>query len=418
MFDTDKFNEIWSTISRNKVRSFLTGFGVFWGLFMLIILISIGSGFRNGITSIISGFSINSVEFWTYKTSEPYKGYKSGRWWRMDNRDIENIRQKCPSVEYIVPMIYGYSERGIVRGNKTGSFRYFGTNADYFKIQKTALFAGRLLRETDEEAKRKVCLIGYEVYETLFEPGEDPIGQYIRIDGAYFQVVGLIGRYGSSSMGMDLENRIIMPMKTMQYVYGRGITFNNLVCSAKKGYSSTAMQQEVEAIIKAAHDISPTDPKAVRGFNIEEQFNKLMSVIGGINLLTWIVGLGALFSGVIGISNIMLVSVRERMREIGVRRALGATPATILAQIISESFVLTAIAGIIGFLFGMGVVAVLESAMAEAQNSGTGLPFMPAISFGTAVGCLVILILSGIFAGILPAYRALKIKAIDAIRDE
>ncbi|MCC8035690.1 MAG: ABC transporter permease [Rikenellaceae bacterium] len=416
LFDTDKMNEVWSTISRNKVRSILTGFGVFWGLFMLIVLISVGSGFRNGISGIVSSFTINSVEFWTYKTSEPYKGYKSGRWWRMDNRDIELIRQKCPSVEYIVPMIFGYSNQGVVRGTKTGTFRYFGTNADYFKIEKISVFAGRLLRETDNEAKRKVCVIGMEVYQTMFEPGEDPIGQYIRIDGIYFQVVGLVGRPGSASGGMNIEDRIVLPLQTMQNVYGRGITFNNLMCSTKKGYSASAMQQEVETIIKQAHDISPTDPKALRGWNVEEQFQKFNNVIVGISILTWIVGLGALFSGVIGISNIMLVSIRERMREIGVRRALGAKPAAIMGQIISESFVLTAIAGLVGFLFGMGVVAMLEAA--TANPSGNGIPFQPGITFGMAVGCLMILIGAGILSGILPAYRALKIKAIDAIRDE
>ncbi|MCD8071656.1 MAG: ABC transporter permease, partial [Alistipes sp.] len=221
----------------------------------------------------------------------------------------------------------------------------------------------------------------------------------------------------STGFGMDIERRIIMPMQTMQNVYGRGIYFSNLLCSTKKGYSSSAMQQEVEAIIKAAHDISPTDPKALRGWNVEEMYNKYMNVVVGINILTWIVGMGALFSGVIGISNIMLVSIRERMREIGVRRALGAKPAAIMGQIISESFVLTALAGIVGFLFGMGVVAVLESATSHDPDGG-GLQFQPEISFSLALSCLGLLIAAGIFAGILPAYRALKIKAIDAIRDE
>ncbi|MCD8071657.1 MAG: ABC transporter permease, partial [Alistipes sp.] len=176
LFDTDKMNEVWSTISRNKVRSLLTGFGVFWGLFMLIVLISIGAGFRNSITGIISGFTVNSVEFWTYKTSEPYKGYKSGRWWRMDNRDVELVRQKCQSVEYIAPLIFGYSNQGVVRGTKTASFRYVGVTGDYFHIQNLALYGGRLLRETDNEARRKVCLIGIEVSETMFEPGAAPLG--------------------------------------------------------------------------------------------------------------------------------------------------------------------------------------------------------------------------------------------------
>lgn len=416
VFDRDKMHEIWVTISRNKVRSILTGFGVFWGLFMLIVLICIGSGFRNGIDGLIAGMSTNFCEFYPYKTAEPYKGYRAGRWWRMDNRDIDNIRKKCKSVDYIVPYTYMRADRNIVNGTKSTTAPTIGTTADYFRTMRFNVNSGRVLRDTDSEARRKVCLIGTEVRDMIFEPGEDPIGKYIKVHGIYFQVVGVISRYANA--GMNVETRVIVPMVTMQQVFGRGITFNSLLCTSKPGYTPSQVEEEVAAVLKEAHDISPTDEMAVRSWNMAEEMEKLNNVTLGVSILTWIVGLGALFSGVIGISNIMLVSIRERMREIGVRRALGAKPWTIMSQIISESFVLTAIAGLGGFVLGIAVAALIESATSGGGGDGNGLPFQPEISFGMAVGCLMILIGSGIFSGILPAYRALKIKAIDAIRDE
>ncbi|MCC8018766.1 MAG: ABC transporter permease [Rikenellaceae bacterium] len=416
IWDRDSMQEIWVTISRNKVRSILTGFGVFWGLLMLIVLMTIGSGFRNGINQLVSGISINTCEFWTYKTAEPYKGYKSGRWWRMDNRDVELIRRKAPSVEYIVPMIYMRSDRNIVNGTKSMTAQTIGTTADYFRTVRLNTMAGRVLRETDDNSRRKVCVIGFEVRDMIFEPDEDPVGRYIKVNGIYFQVVGVVGRYSNS--GMNVDNRVILPIYTMQEVFGHGNNFNSLTCTSKPGYSPGQVEQEVTAILKEAHDISPTDEMAVRSWNVEEEFKKINNVYLGVSILMWIVGLGALFSGVIGISNIMLVSIRERMREIGVRRALGATPGNIMGQIISESFVLTGLAGLAGFVLGTGIAAAMEYAMDGNSGDGGGLPFLPDFSLGQALGCLAILIASGIFAGILPAYRALKIKAIDAIRDE
>lgn len=417
IFDRDNWQEIWVTITRNKVRSFLTGFGVFWGLFMLIILVGFGNGFKGGVKGMTEGFSTNSCIFWTQRTSKPYKGYQIGRWWMMNNRDVELVRQRAVTVDALSPLIWqGGGDKNVVRGHKAGSYSLMGLYPDHFKIESMPIKWGRLINNVDIQDRRKVCLLGEEVYETLFSPGEDPIGEYVRLNGIYFQVIGVVGARSGISLIGNVSRMILLPFSTTQHMFARGDTFHNLVCSAKKGYSASQVEDEVKALIKTAHDIAPDDEKALGSFNIETEFLRFAALILGVDILIWIVGLGALFSGIIGISNIMLVTVRERMREIGVRRALGATPLRIIMQIMSESFVLTAIAGFLGFLFGVLILAGIQSAMGAPAESGIMMP--PFISFNLALVAMFILMLSGLAAGLLPAMRALKIKAIDAIRDE
>lgn len=418
MFDLDNWQEIWATITRNKLRSFLTGFGVFWGIFMLIILIGIGNGFQGGIMKNVSGFASNSCFFWTDVTSEPYKGFRKGRFWSMNRKDITLIRQKAQSVEYISPVLFGNSgDKNVVRGQKSGSYGTRGIYPDHFKIEQQHVLLGRVFNDIDISGNRKVCVIGREVYETLFQPNENPEGQYIRVNGIYFQVIGVIRPKSNVSIGGDVESTVFLPFTTMQTAFNQGDKVYFMACTAKPGYPASVTQEEVTAIIKAAHDISPTDEKAVGSFNIEKQFQIFNNLFLGIDALIWIVGLGALMSGIIGISNIMLVTVRERTREIGVRRAIGAKPITIVKQILSESFVLTAIAGFLGFLIGVLILEGIHSAMQSNISEDTFM-IPPFVSFRTAIVAMGILIISGICAGFMPAMRALRIKAIDAIRDE
>ncbi len=422
MFDLDNWQEIWTTITRNKLRSILTGFGVFWGIFMLIILIGVGNGFKDGMKSNFGGFASNSCFFFADRTSEAYKGFRKGRSWNMNNRDIALIRKKAQSVEYISPMLFGGGgERNIVNGKKSGSYGTRGVYPAHFKIEQQHVLNGRLFNDLDIDNYRKVCIIGKEVYETLFQPNEDPIGQYIRVNGIYFQVVGVIRPKSRASIGGDVESTVFLPFSTMQRAFNQGDNVHFLGCTAKSGYPASVTEEEVKAIIKAAHDVSPTDEKALGSFNIEKEFQMFNNLFVGVDVLIWIVGLGALFSGIIGISNIMLVTVKERTREIGVRRAIGAKPSTIMKQILSESLMLTAIAGIGGMLFGVGILEIIHSSMQNATAASDGEPTMflpPFVTFSTAIASLIIITVSGVFAGLMPALRALKIKAIDAIRDE
>ena len=421
MFDLDNWQEIWATITRNKTRSILTGFGVFWGLFMLIILMGVGSGFQSGMGSLFDGFNVNSCYFYTSRTSEAYKGYRKGRRWAMNSRDLELIRRNAESVEYISPMLFGASgSDNTVRGRKAGSYANQGILPDFFRVSQMEIIYGREINSVDIENRRKVCLIGNEVYETLFDKGENPLGEYIRLNGIYFQVVGVIRPFSSNmQIGSDTRKTVYIPFSTMQQTFSRGDQFWNLICTAKPGYPASVVEEEVKAIVKAAHDISPTDETAMGSWNMEKEFRQFQGLFTGIDLLVLFVGLGALLSGVIGISNIMLVTVRERMREIGVRRALGAKPFVIIRQIMSESVVLTGIAGLLGFMVAVGILILITQLMSFTPDNGEFKMFgPPLISFKLALGAMGILIVSGAIAGLMPAMKALQIKAIDAIRDE
>ena len=416
MFDLDKWREIWVTISRNKVRSIMTAFGVSWGLFMFIILVGFGNGFQRGIMENFQGFAMNSSFMYTDRTSVPYKGFRKGRYWSMSSKDLPIIRQKVPAVDLLSPMLF--LGGNAVRGNKSGSYSTLGAYTDLFQIQQMDMLYGRLINEIDINERRKICVIGELVYETLFNIGEDPIGQTIKVGSLYYSVAGVVKQKSRGiSIGSNPRRTIYIPFTTAQQISRDGDAFWFLGITAKPGYRLSAIEEQVKEVLKELHDIAPEDDKAIRGFNIEQQFQTITTLFSSLSVLIWIVGMGALFSGVIGISNIMLVTVRERMREIGVRRAIGAKPITIITQILSESLVLTAIAGLAGFIFGIAILTIVQQLMAGGQGDG-GIIIIPFISFNLALVAMLILIVSGLFAGLMPALRAMKIKAIDAIRDE
>ncbi len=418
MFDIDSWQEIWVTISRNKLRSILTGFGVFWGIFMLIVLMGAGNGFGEGMSRNVAGFASNSSFYWADRTSEAYKGFRKGRSWDMNNRDITLIKDKARTVDYISSTLWGAGgDKNVVRGQKTGSYGVRGVYAEEFLLQKQTIHAGRVLNQLDISQRKKVCVIGQTVYETLFGKNEDAIGQKIRVNGIYFQVIGVVSPKSGVQIGGDGKETVYIPFTTMQATFTQGDIIHFLGITTKPGYEVAETQEEVRQILKEAHSISPDDMKAVAGFNVEKEFQIFTGILLGISALAWIVGLGALFSGIIGISNIMLVTVRERTREIGVRRALGAKPMQIMVQILSESFVLTTIAGLIGFMCGIGLLQLINTLLAEVLATGNVFAEL-LVSFNVAILAMVILIVSGILAGIMPAMRALNIKAIDAIRDE
>lgn len=419
MFDLDNWNEIWVTITRNKMRSVLTGFGVFWGIFMLVLLIGGGNSFSGGLLKKFSGFATNSTFYFSDRTSEAYKGYRKGRSWNMNNRDLVLIRERARTVEYISPMLFGgSSDKNVVIGQKSGSYGTRGIYPEHFLIEAQNFLSGRTFNQLDMDERRKVCIIGKVVYETLFGVGEVAEGQYIRVNGVYFQVVGVISPKSDVSIGGDVEETVFIPFTTMQTTFNQGDVIHFLACTTKSGYDAGDTEIEVKEILKAAHSISPTDEKGVRSINVAMQFKIFDMLFLGVAILIWFVGMSTLLSGMIGISNIMLVTVKERTREIGVRRALGAKPITVLIQILSESFVLTFLAGILGLFAGIGVLQILSNSMEDYFLSEDNIFIEPYVSFNVAVAALIILLFSGILAGIMPALRALKIKAIDALRDE
>ncbi|MDX9747396.1 MAG: ABC transporter permease [Paludibacter sp.] len=415
MFDLDRFQEIWITITHNKSRSVLTAFGVFWGMFMLVAMVGAGVALERGISSQVEGFATNSCFIWENRTSEPYKGFRKGRQWEMRNRDITLLQKTVTEIQYIAPVIFGgRGENNVLRDDKSGSFGVKGNFPSYNDIDNQKLITGRYINEIDIAEKRKVCVIGERVYEVMFPQNEDPLGKTIQVNGIYFTVIGVTRSTTNINIGGDSQETVVLPFSTMQQAFNMGDRVHFLAITAQPGVKVKVVEDKVKTVLKQAHDISPEDKIAVGGMNIEDQFTMFLYLGIGIASLIWIVGTGTLLAGAVGVSNIMLVTVKERTREIGIRRALGATPSNIVGQILTESVVLTLLAGVSGLMVGVGLLSLVGKVLEQAD----GMFKDPQISFGVGVGALIILVVIGTLAGFIPANRAMKIKPIEAIREE
>ena len=421
MFDVDNINEIWQTIARNKTRSLLTAFGVFWGIFILVILLACGNGFDNGLRSNVEGFSTNSTFLIPNITTEAYKGYQKGRFWNFNLSDIDAIKRKIKGVEMISPISSTYAYGGdnnVFFGTKGGNFGMKGVQPNYNDIDRGKIVYGRFVNETDINEARKVCVLGKKVYEDVIGADKNPLGLMIKANGIYYQVVGVIESYNSHvSIGGSMNETVVLPLTTMQIAYHTGDKFDFLVFTTEKGHKTKKVQDEVKALLRERHDIAPTDDGAFMCFDFEQMFNMFEYLFLGIKILVWIVGIGTLLSGVVGVSNIMLVTIKERTREIGVRRALGAKPSLIIRQVVAESLLLTILAGVVGLVIGVAIMSVVAGFVGNTTQEDV-MFLNPQIGFVAAIAATVIIVLSGLLAGVLPAMRAIQIKAIDAIREE
>lgn len=420
MFDFDGLKEIWQTITRNKTRSLLTAFGVFWGVFLLVVLSSTGNGFENGMMRQVEGVTPNTGLFFTGTTSEPYKGYQKGRSWSMNLSDLEAIKDNIPDIVAISPesSVWTSEDKNVVFGNRSGSYTVKGVMPEYDYIMKSRILKGRFINDADIANHRKVCLLGKRAYEELFDKGEDPLGKMVRVNGLYFQVVGIVSTYNSNvQINGTPDESVVLPFTTMQQLFSKGDKIDFFMLAASDNASIAEIEEEVKTLLKQRHDIAPDDKTAISSFNLEEVFKMFKGLFLGIHILIWIVGLGTLMSGIIGVSNIMLVTVKERTREIGVRRAIGAKPKNIIGQVLSESLLLTTLAGLVGLCIGVGIM-VLVATITSNMPSDNMMFQDPNMSFKAAVAATIIVILSGLLAGVLPAWRAIQIKAIDAIREE
>ncbi|EGJ72420.1 protein of unknown function DUF214 [Bacteroides coprosuis DSM 18011] len=412
-FDLNSWEEIFITLARNKSRSLLTAFGVFWGIFMLIVLIGLGQGLRTFMSKNFEGSNQNTSFIMTRRTSEAYKGFQKGRNWKLEYKDIERLK-KIEGIDIVCPAYITWGGTTTYNEFKsTGSL--LGTEPTFNIIQKQNLSYGRFINNIDLAESRKVCVLGSQVYVDLFPRGEDPTGSFISIQGVYYQVIGVI-KAGDSSMnfGGDPEQQIILPLTTLQALYNKGDEIDFIALSGNKDKSMSDLQGEIESTLKTAHMIAPNDKQAIFFLNTEAMFNMVNSLMLGINLLIWLVGAGTLMAGIIGVSNIMMVTVKERTTEFGIRRAIGALPQDILGQIILESIVITILSGTAGLVIGVLSLSGVES-IVNAMNA-SNVSFQ--VSFGLSMGIFISLILLGILAGMAPAYRALAIKPIDAIREE
>lgn len=419
MFDRDNWQEIISTIKKNKLRTFLTAFGVFWGIFMLVIMLGSGNGLRNGILNDFDGVATNSFFLWTQKTNKAYKGFQPGRRFNYLNEDAVAIKSSVSEVDAVCPRNQLGGFRGgnnVTRGVKSGAFSVMGDYPDIVKIQPLNELQGRFINDFDIEQKRKVVVIGNRVQEILFNLGEDPIGKYVKINGVYFQVVGMFKTRQTGQQGTQEAQTLYVPFTTFQTAFNYGNRIGWFAITSKPRIPAEVAEARVIELLKQRHNIAPDDPLAIGHWNMGKQYNKLTGLFFGIELLVWIVGIGTLIAGVIGVSNIMLIIVKERTKEIGIKRAIGATPYSIVGQIILESIFLTSIAGYFGLLAGLTLLESI-SAMLKGGSEGGGSMFTnPEVDLQVAVIALSILVIAGALAGLIPAKRAVSIRPIEALR--
>ena len=361
------------------------------------------------------GFATNSAFLWTMPTTKPYAGFQKGRSFRFDNEDIGIIRRNVTGLELCSPQLQlgGWqSGNNVSYGAKVGAFSVYGSEPEVIQVEAIRLPQGRFLNHSDLSEERKVAVIGQDVVDQLFKP-EDPIGRYIKINGVYFQVIGVSKKKSSAEMGDNPDAKIYVPFTTFQKAFNSLNEVHWFTIIAKPGIDVGAMEKEIRVLMARKHKVDPTDEGAFGSWNMQEFYNNMNGLFIGISGLSWFVGICTLLAGAIGIGNIMLVSIQERTKEIGIRRSLGATPRMITGQIVQEALTLTFIAGYFGLLAGVGVLEAVRSVAGNAdffKDPGVDL-FVALVAFG-------VLIVAGLVAGLLPARRALAIKAVDALRAE
>lgn len=411
--DFDSFSEILNVLTRNKSRTFLTGFGVFWGVFMLVGLVGGGDGLKEILNNNLAGFATNSAVVWAQPTTKPYHGFRKGRQWTLNYDDIKRLMAHVPELDVITPTISRWGANA-THDDRSASGIIKGVLPEMQKVSEPKMMYGRYINQMDINQGRKVCVIGKQVYKSLFPKGGDPCGDVIRIDSVYFSVVGVNYSDGNMNVNGNDQQAVFMPLSLVQQIYNRGHSVDIICVTGKPGVVMSDITDKIRHVIAKAHDVAPDDEKGVMVFNTEMMFSMVDNMFRGINMLIWLVGIGTLLAGAIGVSNIMMVTVRERTVEIGIRRAIGATPRNILSQIIQESILLTSIAGMSGILFVVLVLQGLE--MANTTDGVAAAHFQ--ISFWTAIGAVLLLSVLGVLAGLAPALRAMSIKPVDAMRDE
>ena len=416
MFDLDKWKEIWATLRSNRLRTFLTAFGVFWGILMLMLMLGFGSAMQSGSQRQMKGMATNLLFVWGQQTTESHDGLPPGRGVRFTTADIEVLR-RLPGVEHLAPRLQlgGWMNNfSVGYGSKTGAFTVM---ADYPVFKHIVAFeyeAGRFINERDIAEQRKVAVIGANVKQQLFGD-EDPIGKYLRISGVYFQVIGVTKTLRPGREGERDATTLFVPFTTLKSAFKMGDRVGFFALTAKPGTDGKELERQVKDALKRQHRIAPTDDLAIGSFNMFEMFKRISGLFFMMSAIAWIVGGATLFAGVIGVSNIMLITVKERTKEIGVRKALGATPFSIVTMVMKEAIVLTSLAGLLGVAAGVGVLALADTVLGNMTDSPFG---PPNVQLGTVLKAVAVLITAGAFAGIMPASHAASIKPIEALRAE
>ena len=410
MFDSDKWQEIFHTISQNKLRTFLTGFSVAWGIFMLIILLGAGTGLQNGARANFNDTATNSIWVFTGQTSMPYKGLKPGRFIQEENADFEAIKNEVEGIEKASGRFYVPGNSDVSYNGESVSLGIRTVHPDHQYIEKTLTIEGRFLNQKDIDEKRKVASIGTLAKKALFK-NENPIGKFIQVKGVNFKVVGIFEDEG----GENEQETIYLPISTAQMVYnGQNRLHQMMFTVGDAGIEeSKAIEKDIRQKMAKAHNFDPKDDRAIRFWNNVESFLQFENLFQGIRMFIWVIGIMTIIAGIVGISNIMMIVVKERTKEIGIRKALGATPWSIINLILMESVTITAFSGYVGLVLGVGIIELVSNYLPTNEYFKN-----PEINFQVAILATIILIVAGAVAGLIPARKAASIRPIVALRDE
>ncbi len=419
LFKRDTWQEIYYSLRNNKLRTFLTMIGVGWGMFLYVSLLGAAKGMENGFNKLFSGFATNSIFLWPQSTNIPYEGFAKGRKMDLHLKDIEYITKKIPEVDYISPQSvrgnFGTAGDQISRNGKKNTYMITGDFPVGNQISKKKLLFGRYINDADIQSKKNVIVIGEEIYKNLFDAkkNEDPIGKSVNLKGIFFNVIGVfrVPRGG----GMENDQSAYIPFSTYSGMYNEGDKVGFFAIVGKPNAEAAIVETKVKDELKKINHVSPEDTNAFGSFNLAKEFKKVTGFLTGMQLLTIIVGTLTILAGVIAISNILLITVKERTKEIGIRRALGAKPAEVRNQILLESVVITLSSGLLGFLSGIFLLIILNI----LTMNNDAFPFSnPTVDYGNVFSAMGIMIVLGLLIGLIPAQRAVKIKPIEALRTE
>jgi putative ABC transport system permease protein len=419
MFNKDRWREIIEVLTSNLFRTILTAFGVFWGILILIILLAAGKGLENGIKSGFGDIATNTMFMWTQTTTKEFQGLPKGRRFAFKIEDVASLKENIPNLRFITPrnQLGGFrGENNVVKGVKVGAFNVYGDYPEIIQQDPMTITLGRFINQADIDEKRKIAIIGEGVKTALYDKDEEVLGSFIKIQGVNFMVVGTYQKKNNNGNGEESQKEIFVPFTAFSQAFNKGNDVGRMAITANDGSSITSLKESIITLIKKNRKIHPGDDRAIGNFDLYQEFNRVESLFTAMRLIAYFVGILVLISGIIGVSNIMLIVVKERTKEIGIRRALGEWPWSIQLQILMESIFLTIISGmagiIMGALFIFGVNSLLDAV------GPVDMFLNPSVSLEVVLIALAILIVSGLLAGFIPAQSAIKVKPIDALRVE
>ena len=410
LFESDTWKEVYDSLTKNKVRTVITMIGVWWGILLLIALLGAARGMENSFNRIFGDFATNSVFIWGQNTSIPFKGFQEGKLVSLKLSHVHKIKDNIEGVELVVPR--SRSQALVVRNFLSGRY---GVNGDYpllDQIQKKKMLRGRFINQNDINSKRKSAVISEDVYKQLFDKNENPIGRYIQVNSMNFTVIGV---FQNENVDMGPSSDIHIPFTTFQQIYNRGDRIGWMVVTGKPEYNIKQIEEDIKLLLRNLNKIHPRDKRALGSFNLGKEFTKITGFLKGMQFLTWFVGIATLIAGVFAIGNILLITVKERTKEIGIRRALGATPFEIKRQIVVEAVFLTLLSGILGIITGGWILIVIDKVWGQGDDATL---VNASVSIAVVFVALALLVLLGSLIGLIPAFKATRLKPIEALREE